>query len=156
MLIPVFMIKGLRSLYQDLPWNLDAFEEITNNVNVTGLKEKILKELTTLCKQRDGKVILLTLDRNVGKKLFEVTQNSHKDDSIVQSSTAWKVSKYWVFSGSYFPVFSPNTGKYGPEKTPYLDTFHAVISRSENNIFGGMLDHLLETQGRLFSKNMLK
>ena len=24
-------------------------------------------------------------------------------------------------------VFSPNTGKYGPEKTLYLDTFHAVI-----------------------------
>ena len=30
-----------------------------------------------------------------------------------------KVSKYGVFSG-------PNTGKYGPEKTPYLDTFHAA------------------------------
>ena len=29
-------------------------------------------------------------------------------------------------SGPYIPVFSPNTGKYGPEKTPYLDTFHAV------------------------------
>ena len=24
-------------------------------------------------------------------------------------------------------VFSPNTGKYGPKITPYLDTFHAVI-----------------------------
>ena len=36
------------------------------------------------------------------------------------------MSKYGVFSGPYFPVFSPNTGKYGPEKTPYLDTFHAV------------------------------
>ena len=23
---------------------------------------------------------------------------------------------------------SPNTGKYGPEKTPYLDTFQAVIT----------------------------
>ena len=23
-------------------------------------------------------------------------------------------------------VFSPNTGKYGPEKTPHTDTFHAV------------------------------
>ena len=23
-------------------------------------------------------------------------------------------------------VFSPSAGKYGPEKTPYLDTFHAV------------------------------
>ena len=34
--------------------------------------------------------------------------------------TARKVSKYGVFS--------PNTGKYGPEKPPYLDTFHAVLS----------------------------
>ena len=38
----------------------------------------------------------------------------------------WKVSKHGVFSGLYFPVFSPNAGKYGPEKIPYLDTFHAV------------------------------
>ena len=37
-----------------------------------------------------------------------------------------KVSKYGVFSGQYFLVFGPNTGKCGPEKTPYLDTFHAV------------------------------
>ena len=47
--------------------------------------------------------------------------------------------QYGVFSGPYFPysdwirkdtqylsVFSPNAGKYGPEKTPYLGTFHAV------------------------------
>ena len=38
-----------------------------------------------------------------------------------------KVSKYEVFSGRYVPVFGLNTGKYGPEKTPYLDTFHAVL-----------------------------
>ena len=51
------------------------------------------------------------------------------------------MTKYEVFSGPYFPVFglnmeiyevnvnsvfSPNAGKYGPEKTPYLDTFHTV------------------------------
>ena len=54
--------------------------------------------------------------------------------------TAWKVSKYGVFLVRIFPhsdwirrdtsycsVFSPNTGKYGPEKTPYLDPFHAVM-----------------------------
>ena len=41
-------------------------------------------------------------------------------------STAWKVSKYGVISGPYFPVFNPSTGKYEPEITPYLDTFHAV------------------------------
>ena len=53
---------------------------------------------------------------------------------------SWKVSKYGIFSGPYFPafrlnteiyevnsVFSPNTGKYIPEKTPYLNTFHAVM-----------------------------
>ena len=41
-------------------------------------------------------------------------------------STAWKVSKYGVFSGPYFPVFGLNTDKYRPEKTPYLDSFHVV------------------------------
>ena len=53
--------------------------------------------------------------------------------------TAWKVSKYGVISGPYFPVFglntetyfvnlrfSPNTLKYEPEITLYFDTFHAV------------------------------
>ena len=46
--------------------------------------------------------------------------------SLVHSRTVWKVPKYGVFSGLYFPVFELNTGKCGPEKTPYLDTFHAV------------------------------
>ena len=41
---------------------------------------------------------------------------------------AWKVSKYGVSSGPYFPVFNPNTGKYEPAKTPYFDTFHARLS----------------------------
>ena len=56
--------------------------------------------------------------------------------------TAWKASKYGVFSGPYFSafglntesysvsqylsVFNPNAGKYGPEKTPYLDTSRSV------------------------------
>ena len=49
------------------------------------------------------------------------------------------MSKYGVFSGLYFPVFGlnidiyaefiPNTRKYVPEKTPYLDTFHSVSFR---------------------------
>ena len=41
------------------------------------------------------------------------------------------MSKYGVISGPYFPVFgsvfNPNAEKYGPEMTPYLDTFHAVL-----------------------------
>ena len=40
--------------------------------------------------------------------------------------TAWKVSKYGVISGPYFPLFWLNAGTYGPEITSYLNTFHAV------------------------------
>ena len=38
------------------------------------------------------------------------------------------MSKYGVISSPYFPVFGLNTGKYGPEITPYLDTFNAEDS----------------------------
>ena len=41
---------------------------------------------------------------------------------LTKANTVWKLSKYGVISGPYFLVFSPNTGKYGPEITPYLDT----------------------------------
>ena len=39
------------------------------------------------------------------------------------------MSKYGVISDPYSPVFSPNAGKYGPQITPYLDTFHAVSEK---------------------------
>ena len=38
----------------------------------------------------------------------------------------------------YFPVFGLNTGRYGPEITPYLDTFHAVsVIRQKKSQTGG-------------------
>ena len=40
------------------------------------------------------------------------------------------MSKYRLICGGYFPVFSPNTGKYGPEITPYLDTFTECIEEN--------------------------
>ena len=54
---------------------------------------------------------------------------------LLRSITAWKVSKYGVFSVPYFPAFRLNTerlriqsecGKIRTRKTPYFDTFHAV------------------------------
>ena len=43
--------------------------------------------------------------------------------SVQIRSNFWSVfSRIWT---EY--VFSPNMGKYGPEITPYLDTFHAVL-----------------------------
>ena len=34
----------------------------------------------------------------------------------------------WNPLANYFSLFGLNTQKYGPEMTPYLDTFHAVPS----------------------------
>ena len=48
--------------------------------------------------------------------------------------TVLKVYKYGIFSSPYFPVFGLNTGKYGPEKTPYLDSFHAVDDKQILNV----------------------
>ena len=34
--------------------------------------------------------------------------------------------KYVQIQSFFWSVFSPNAGKYGPEKSPYLDTLHSV------------------------------
>ena len=67
---------------------------------------------------------------------FSVFKESEFWEYATKPITAWKVSKYGVIAGPYFPafglnteryfVFSPNAGKYGPEITPYFGTFHAV------------------------------
>ena len=47
---------------------------------------------------------------------------------LSKESTVWKAPKYGVISGPYFPVFGLNKGKYRPEVTRYLHTFHVVIT----------------------------
>ena len=51
---------------------------------------------------------------------------------VIASIHCMKVSKYGVISGAYFPVFSKNTEKYGPEITAYMDTFHVVLCVNMN------------------------
>ena len=57
---------------------------------------------------------------------YAVPSGNFKNVWLVENKTSWKVPKYGVISGPYFPVFGLNTGKYGPENPPYLDTFYAV------------------------------
>ena len=86
----------------------------------------------TKCSKYDDLYFIKRLSVNIpGDVLLRIYK------SFDRPSTAWKVSKYEIFSGPYFPafglsteiygVFSPNAGKYGPEKTTHLDTFHAVL-----------------------------
>ena len=34
----------------------------------------------------------------------------------ISDNNCVKTVRIWSYSGPYFPVFSPNAGKYGPEK----------------------------------------
>ena len=45
-----------------------------------------------------------------------------------------KSVQYGDISGPYCPVFSPNTRKYKPEITSYLDNFHTVMEEIECKI----------------------
>ena len=63
-----------------------------------------------------------------------ILEQSHCVKSVQIRSFFWSVfSRIWTECGEirsispqYLSVFSPNEGKYGTEKTPYLDTFHTV------------------------------
>ena len=61
----------------------------------------------------------------------------------------WKVSKYRVFSDPYLSGFSPNAGKYVPEKLPYLDTFHAGIASYSHALLKIFLGVLKINQGNI-------
>ena len=63
---------------------------------------------------------------------MQIKFTSKYSDTYLQTLRK-KLSKYRVFSGPYFTVFSPNTGNYRPEKIPYLDTFNAVKCWAKGN-----------------------
>ena len=57
-----------------------------------------------------------------------------------------KSVQYGDFSGTYFHGFSPNTGKCGPEKTPYLDTFDKLSCAVPTHHVQQKLKHFLQKE----------
>ena len=72
------------------------------------------------------------------KWLFIFILQKHCVKSVQIRSFFWSVffpHSDWIRRDTpYLSVFSPNAGKYGPDKTPYLHTFHTVkvLSISSN------------------------
>ena len=59
--------------------------------------------------------------------------------SIQIRSFFWSVfSCIWIEYGDLLEIsaFSPNTVKHGPEKTPHLDTFHAMSKQAFQQYIG--------------------
>ena len=56
-----------------------------------------------------------------------------RTNSFVLAHSSSSAKKFYTergIPGPHFTVFSPNTGKYGQQKPPYLVTFHAVSINS--------------------------
>ena len=54
--------------------------------------------------------------------------------SVTTTDTAWKLSKYRVFSGPYFPVFGLNTETYGLNL--HIQSEYRKIRIRKNSVYG--------------------
>ena len=87
---------------------------------------KVLKMAWKMKNKNINYVIKLTATSEIHSwwVLLRSTRERNSLDTQIQNCV--KSDQLRSFSGPNNPVFSPNTGKYGPEKTPDLETFHAV------------------------------
>ena len=125
---PVNFTKFLRTSFfiEHLWWLLlDLLRQIFKDINIS-----ILRFIDSYGFHREK----VKRDRSNNFRAMKIAQNVRNKSKLQFktfenyriNTTAWKVSKDRVFSGPYFPVFGLITGKYRPEKTPCLNTFHTV------------------------------
>ena len=81
-------------MYQEKLEELGASNEQIERVNVTRLKEHLLKEVHGLCKEKEGKCILLTLNGAIGRAVFEASMKSTIDEGIILSQAASIIRKH--------------------------------------------------------------
>ena len=93
-----------------------------------------------LCVQNCCRKFTKNLLKNA-KKTYKLNNcNLNRFVQLPLGFTTWKVSKYRVIYGLYFPAFGLNTEIYRviTLETPYLDTFHAEL--------GAQVEKYFETQ----------
>ena len=81
--IPVFLLKELKKFYQERLELNNAPEEFVKNVHSTRLNLKILEEIPGLREEKQGKDVVLTLDGEMGRAIFEACQYSSQDDGFI-------------------------------------------------------------------------
>ena len=92
-------MKDLRVMYQEKLEELGALNEQIKRVNVTRLKEHLLKEVHGLCEEKEGKCILLTLN---GRVVFEASMKSTIDEGIILLQAASIIRKHLFTNNECF------------------------------------------------------
>ena len=107
-------------------------------LNCHTLKYKVLNSKQRSCKNLFSLLLQISLLLSVfrffsGNYLFIWTEYGDSL-SISYLNTAWKVSKYGVISGPYFPVFGLNTERYGVSL--HIESKYRKIRTRNNTVFG--------------------
>ena len=138
---------------ENTPTNILNWKELLSVINYQSYrrsrsqlfyKKVVLKVFTKFTGKQAPvlELVFLWILWNFSERFFEeyiCATSTEVKKSMTISNTVWKVSKYEVFSGPYFPVFGLNMeiycvslrdqskyGKIRARKTPYLDPFHTV------------------------------
>ena len=86
--VPVFKLTDLEDMYSKKMLYHGATADEADYVHVTRFKAEILNHLPCLVESKNGKSILLTLDTEMGRALFEACQNTSTDDGIILAKAA--------------------------------------------------------------------
>ena len=120
---PIFMMKDLRSMYQEKLEHLGATNDYVSRVNVTRLKQRILKQIPGLCEQKSGKFVLLTLDGEVGEAIFEASLCTSQDDGVILCKAAKIIRKHLFLQEE---VFDGNLSKERQKTSVPAHLIHLV------------------------------
>ena len=86
--VPVFRLQDMKIMYQKQMKAHGASTGMADLVHTTRFKQKLLENIPGLCESKDGRCILLTLDGQMGRALFEACRSSNHEDGMVIAKAA--------------------------------------------------------------------
>ena len=117
---------SIKFIHQEIRWNYGILQVWNSNHEIIRVMVKLFKVLLNK-NQKVSTCSKTYLNLNPMGHLYSQTrQNFLFDHSKHIYHCVKNRPNTEFFSGPYFPEFGRSTGKYGPEKTPYLDTSHVV------------------------------
>ena len=78
----------MKNLYTNKIICFGVSNEVAESVHTTRFKQQILEHFPSLVETKDGRSILLTLDREMGRALFEACKSTSLDDGIILAKAA--------------------------------------------------------------------
>ena len=147
---PVFTQKATSDMYNKCLVRHSADEEFTKRTHCTHLWERIMEEVPGLRESRDGRNVVLRVDDDVGRAIFEACENS-KEDEIIILSKASKLIRKHLLQLDDMTFNGVSTTRRQNESVPdYLTKLISMI------LEGGSMDRELSPNLKKISANIVQ